>query len=133
MPQDRDLSLEAYQISRYAYRELKYFCKQYDEKKRRLNAVQLYKESSDFLSSHRRFLFEEKESLKHDVSLIEEAAAETAGELGPYILQNVTQGIAFEYMPVPCGRRQFYTLRRQFFLCLYQKRRTENLGSCFKC
>lgn len=36
MPNNRDLKLDDYNISQYAYRELKYFCLQYPEKKKKI-------------------------------------------------------------------------------------------------
>ena len=39
MPNKRDLRMEKYKISTNRYRELKYFCMQYREKKSRLRAI----------------------------------------------------------------------------------------------
>ncbi|MDF2686467.1 MAG: hypothetical protein K0S55_1649, partial [Clostridia bacterium] len=36
MSDKRDIKLDEFNISNYAYRELKYFCLQYQEKKRKL-------------------------------------------------------------------------------------------------
>lgn len=57
-----------------------------------------------------------------DLELIEQSAVEADPDIFPYILKNVTEGIPYEYMDVPCGRKQFYEARRVFFILLAQKR-----------
>jgi hypothetical protein len=42
--------------------------------------------------------------------------------LSGYIIKNVVDGTPYEYFDVPCGRRQFYELRRVFFSNLYKLR-----------
>lgn len=46
-----------------------------------------------------------------------EDSARAAGP-GIYIelMRNVTRGVKYEDMPVPCGRAQFYAARRRFFI-----------------
>lgn len=110
MPNDYDLKLSEYEISKFAYRELKYFCKQYDEKKKLLHDAE-----------GRR-----KEKLQYDIELIEQTAIEAAGATSySFLLLSVTQGIAYEYLSnPPFGRRQFYRMRRKFFYLLHEKRDT---------
>lgn len=57
-----------------------------------------------------------------EVELIEQTAIAADQVLYPYILKSVTQGIKYEYMDAPCGRRQFYEVRRIFFALLGEKR-----------
>lgn len=61
--------------------------------------------------------YEEKKEKgkKADCELIEEAAKGVGEWIAPYIIKNVTEGIPFEHMPVPCGRNQFYEKRKEFF------------------
>lgn len=63
-----------------------------------------------------------KGSVEKDVELIEQTAIEADSELYQFIIKNVTEGIPWEYMEVPCGRRQFYEARRTFFVLLSKKR-----------
>ena len=49
------------------------------------------------------------------VSVIERAAAAAGEFLAPYILANVTEGRTFEQMTVPCGRNQFFQVRKRYF------------------
>ena len=60
--------------------------------------------------------------LSRDIGLIEQTAQEAVGGLYPFILKNVTEDITYEHMGVPCGRRQFYFMRRKFFCLLDQKK-----------
>ena len=62
-------------------------------------------------------------SLKKDIEMIEQSAIEADSNIYGYILRNVTEKILYEYMDVPCGRRQFYEKRKLFFCILYMKRR----------
>ena len=80
------------------YLETKYFCRQYDNKKR---------------------LMEQKTSegrrAKMDVMLIDMTAADVSDDLKEYIVQSVSKGLAWEQLDCPCGRRQFYALRKRFY------------------
>ena len=86
----KDLSLKQYNISKFQYRELYYRCQRYSE-------------------------FKKDKKKRQYAKQIEKAAQKTSPELYSYILKNVTQGIPYEQMPVPLGRRQFYALRQEFF------------------
>lgn len=113
-----------YKISKYRYRELKYFCLQYSEKMEKLKSISYVKASSCFdnLNTGRNnpveytteFILE----LKKDIKLIEQTALETSGEFYEYILENVTKGMSWEYLDIPISRRGFYYLRRKFFFIL---------------
>ena len=97
----RDLSLRCYNIGKYRYRELKYFCMQYAD----------WMRSADAESKANR-------------ETLEQAARETDPALAAYIVRNVTSGIPYEHLGiVPCGRRQFYQARRKFFYLLSLKKK----------
>ncbi|MCB7321272.1 hypothetical protein [Lacrimispora sp. 210928-DFI.3.58] len=125
----RDMKLSDHSISRAKYNELKYFCMQYGEKKQKLlegyglNAVVNDGMPKSSLSGNptaqeavRRAVIQE------DIVLIEKTAQEANKELYEWILKNVTEGIPYEWMDVPAGRRQFYESRRYFFYLLAQRR-----------
>lgn len=125
----RDMKLSDYSISRAKYNELKYFCMQYGEKKQKLlngyglNAVLNDGMPKGSLSGNPT----EQEAIRRvgmqeDIALIEKTAHEANQELYKWILRNVTEGIPYEWMDVPAGRRQFYESRRYFFYLLAQKR-----------
>lgn len=47
--------------------------------------------------------------------LIERLAKEAGGDIAKWLLQGVTSSVAYECLQVPCGRRQYYNRRRQFY------------------
>ncbi|MBQ7860337.1 MAG: hypothetical protein IJ347_09440 [Faecalibacterium sp.] len=122
---ERDLSLGCYEISRERYRELKYFCRQYPEKKRKLaDARDLSGQNWDGMPhantvgdpTARRA--EKALRYAHDVELIERVAAQAAPDCTRELLLNVTEGVPWEKLPVYRGKRQFYAIRRRFFWLL---------------
>lgn len=128
-PKKRDMKLSDYNISRAKYNELKYFCMQYEDKKRELHGnYGLGAVVSDGMP-HGSTVGNPVEQrairnvmLQKDIEMIEQTAIEADAEISPYILENVTEGNPYEYMNVPAGRRQFYEARRYFFFLLAQKR-----------
>ena len=131
MPDQRDLNLEQYEISRMAYRELKYFCLQYEEKKKKLSELRGLaaapisggpRGSSVSRPTEQRAL--RAVALARDCELIEQTALEAAGPvMYRSLMKNVTQGVPYYCLDVPCGKNQFTALRRKFFWRLNEKRR----------
>ena len=126
MPNKRDLNLDKYNISQFRYRELKYFCLQYEEWKTELNNnIDAVKSTqiTDMPSSHAIGdstcnLAVRRVELFRNCELIEQMAIKADCGIYQSIIKNVTQGIAFEYMDAYCGRRQFYLARNKFFYLL---------------
>lgn len=125
----RDMKLSDYNISRAKYNELKYFCMQYEEKKREIhNSYGLGAVVSDGMPkgnipgnpTERAAI--RNAMLQSDVELIEQTAMEADSDMYQWLLKNVTEGIPYEWLNVPRGRRQFYEARRYFFYLLAQKR-----------
>ena len=83
-------------ISKARYVELFYFCMQYKEK--------------------------EKQGVEKDIKLIRSAAEAADEQISEYVIKNVTEGVAYEYMDVPCSRDKFYRTRRKFFQILSQSK-----------
>ncbi len=130
MKQRKDLKLDGYNIDKNRYRELLYFCRQYHDKKRRLQGC--YDVPPPKLDSMPRSQKTGDPTPKHaidavvlkaDIDIVESVAIATDPIVWRQILKNVTQGISYEDMIIPCGRRQFYTLRRKFFFILNGKKR----------
>ena len=109
---ESDLNFRQYKISSNRYRELKYFCRQYREKKAKLCAMTQTVEDN----ATRRA------ELEKDVTLIEQAAAEAGKDLAGYIIRNVTDGTAFEYLGAPCGRSTFFRIRQRFYYILDKRK-----------
>ncbi len=126
MGDKRKIDMSGFNISSYAYKELEYFCMQYGEKKRlikygygpkalRFTPVRVKGGISDSTFETANQLIK----IKCDVEMIENAAKETDEQLYKYIIKNVTEGVPYEVLNVPCGRRQFYDKRKLFFYKLY--------------
>lgn len=90
-----------YQLSKERYKELEYFCLQYNYKKQIKN-----KDSA------------EGRKARIDIGIINHVATIVSSELAKYIVENVSTGKSWEQIAPPCGRRQFYFLRRKFFYLL---------------
>lgn len=125
----RDMKLGDYNISRAKYNELKYFCMQYEEKKRELhkgyglNAIVndgLPKGNLPGNPVEGQAI--RNAVLQADVDLIEHTAMEAGADVYQWLIKNVTEGVPYEWLNVPSGRRQFYETRRYFFFLLAQKR-----------
>ena len=124
---------DGFHISKAKYRELSGLCLQYEELKQKLKDCYRYPspslsgcvKSDSSASSVER---DGEKALKYStvIDLIESTLKEACGEnvgMYPYILKAVTQGFTWERLPdCPCGRRQFYELRRKFFYLLSLKR-----------
>lgn len=129
MSKQKDLNLEKYKISKYRYRELKYFCLQYDEKKQRLVALRGLGAVTYSSEPHGRGISdptaakaERAQQLARDVELIEQTAMEVDSANYRSLLANVTAAsMPYEYLSPACGRRQFYEDRRKFFYLLDKK------------
>lgn len=125
----RDMKLSDYNISRAKYNELKYFCMQYEEKKREIhNSYGLGAVVSDGMpkgnlpgNAVERVAIRNA-MLQNDVELIEQTAMEADPDIYQWLIKSVTSGVPYEYMNVPLSRTKFYDSRRYFFYLLAQKR-----------
>lgn len=126
---DYDLRLDGYEISRWEYKELLAFCRQYEAKKTKA-ADLLYKTTGNLTGMPRGSNTSDpvcasavqRERLLRDCELIEQAAIEA--DPGGYqaIIKNVTQGIVYERSGYLGGRRQFFEKRRKFFFLLRNRK-----------
>ncbi len=127
--QKRDIKLSEYNISKAKYLELKYFCMQYREKRKELeNIGGIRGVSSDgqpkgkSTGNPTEQIAIRRMMLEEDIKLVEQTAIEADSEIYKYIIKNVTEGIAYEYMDVPMSRTKFYDSRRYFFFLLSRKK-----------
>lgn len=125
----RDICLDSYGISKAAYRELKYFCLQHNEKKQAVNnllglsgvcytGVPSKSGPGDptGLTAQKIAVYE------NDIAMVENTAKEVSPELFSYIVYSVANDVPFDRLGIPCGRRQFYEMRRKFFYLLFLKK-----------
>lgn len=88
-------------LSEERYKELKYFCLQYKDKKSIANINNAAGRKA-----------------KADIYMIEHTAAVIYPEISKYLVESVSTGKTWEQISPPCGRRQFYNARRRFFYLL---------------
>lgn len=135
----RDIKLDQYNISVYAYRELANFCLQYPEKKRALaearNPLRPMRVSEAQHSRGRgdptAAAAERAIKLSGDCDLIEQTAIEADGDIYQWVLLAVTKGISYRHLrecdidgigKLPAGEELFGNRRRKFFYLLAKKK-----------
>lgn len=151
MASTRPIKLDDWGISWEEYKELSYFCLQYERKRRDAAALLTLRLSTPAPETYHRGGTEygvfmphgsggisdptaataaKRDRLLRDVRMIEQAAQTAAGDMAPYILRAVTTRDGARKvraaMAVPMGERQFYQLRRKFFWVLREMRSAEN-------
>lgn len=127
----RAINKNKYRISNYRFRELYYFCLQYEEWKEQLKAKRnplkgiqyTGMPSSGSPGNPTEKMAIECAALSHKCALIEQAAILADPELWEYILHAVThEKISFEALKaqkdIPCERDRYYNSRRKFYFIL---------------
>ncbi len=135
MPNERDLKLDEYGISKYAYEELKAFCLQYPEKKRKIGDLHNPLRAMNYdgmphgsgVGEPTARAAELAAILSHDCEMIEQAAIEADSAIYQEILKNVTRhGVGYWQLrcvdEIPCSKKYFYKQRRKFFYILACKK-----------
>lgn len=134
MTKHRDLKLDKYNISRSRYRELYYFCLQYDERKKKMEELRypsppksdgMPRGSGISNPTERNGIRAARLSLENQI--MEQSAIESAYELAPWILKAAKYDLKFDYLHLcegmPCGKNEFQKLRHKFYYILDQKKR----------
>ncbi|RHR51959.1 hypothetical protein DWX10_16200 [Clostridium sp. AF18-27] len=131
----RPINHGKYGISKNRFRELYYWCLQYnewrDELKYKTSTVGAMEitgmpaahgggDATQQLAMHRA-------ELEQNCRLIEQTAIEADPEIYQYIIKAVTdEDITYRYlktiMDIPCGKDMYYDRRRKFFWLLNQKK-----------
>lgn len=116
-----------YYISKHRYYELKHFCLQYSEYKKKYESL-CEKIPGGLICISNDDVFTEDESAEvrkrylDKIDLIEQCAIMCDPVLGCYIFKAVTQGLTYSYFRmhdnIPCGRDMFYQIYRKFFYIL---------------
>lgn len=94
---------KGYKISETRFRELYYFCLQYNEWQKQRN------------------------SYAEKIKMVEDACMEASPELAPYIKEAVTnKGVTYQRLRsrlnIPCDRNTYYKYRRKFYWILDKKK-----------
>ena len=118
-----------YYISKHRYLELKHFCLQYPEWKKRYRELEdslLHAKSiikpNDICTDVTSEMATEMAELKRKMDLVEKTAIETDSQLANYIFEAVTRACTYEYFQtqkdIPCCRDTFYSRYRKYFWML---------------
>lgn len=124
-----------YGISKNRFKELYYWCLQYDEWKDELKyrtstvkSVNITDMPSAVGSGDStQKLAMRREQLERNCSLIEQTAIEADPYIYPYLIKAVTdENVTYRYlkmvMDIPCGRDMYYNRRRRFYWLLSQNK-----------
>ena len=125
-----------YYISKDRYLELKHFCLQYPEwKKKYVKLQNKISPAASNLTSYPNMnehsdktahIALERAYYRSCMELVEDAADNADCEIGDYIFKAVTEGCSYEYlktmMSIPCGRDMYYNRYRKFFWLLDKTR-----------
>ena len=105
-----------YWIGKHRYYELKHFCLQYPIWKKAYNALLGLSSRPNDLD-----IFVKSGQVRSDPTAIG-----TDGDLYPYILRGVTEGLSYNALKmqyaIPCCREVYYNLYRRFFWLLSKER-----------
>ncbi|MCL2566347.1 MAG: hypothetical protein FWE24_11180 [Defluviitaleaceae bacterium] len=125
MPSKRDLILSEYGISKFRYRELYYFCLQYEEMvKEKENCYDLREKIMDGMpkaaskSDQTGNKAVRAVVLGERLKMIEDCAMESSGELYPWVLDAVITGRNYDEICPPCHEKKFRNMRRKFYQIL---------------
>lgn len=137
------MKLDDWGITWDEYKELDYFCRQYERKRSEANAILTLRVSTpqpvydkngnaDFMphgsggiSDPVSAAAEKRERLLRDIRMIDKAAKIAGEDLAVYLLRNVTRKEGVEKIITdgcPCSERTFYRMRRKFFYVLHEMR-----------
>lgn len=131
----RPLNRSKYGISKNRFKELYYWCLQYDEWRDELK----YKtdtvksiEITDMPVAHcgsdaTQQLAIRRTQLEKNCELIEQTAIEADPDIYQYLLKAVTnEDVTYRYMRmimgIPCGKKMYYDRRRKFYWLLDQRK-----------
>lgn len=144
MPNVRAINKNKYNISKYRFRELYYFCLQYDEWKEKIEQIcnpikgMQYSEmpSSGNPGDPTMHIAIECADISKKIIAIETAAQAADPELYKFIIMAVTnENVTFNFLKmqknIPCERDRFYNSRRKFYFILdriLQSKNIETIG-----
>ncbi len=116
-----------YYISKHRYYELKHFCLQYPEFKRKyIDLCEKIPSGIICIKFEKSMpgdeILEKRHEYLEKMDMIEKCAKATDPVLGDYIFKAVTKGLTYSYFRmhdgIPCGRDMFYQMYRKFFYIL---------------
>lgn len=134
MPIKKDLKLDEYEISKFAYRELHNFCLQYQYKKQKLTEVRSKYNSPKITGiPHGSGVGDpagnaamQAASMARDIELIEKCAKAVSARDWEQIVLAVTRDVPWYYLRMLCnletGEKKFNNERRYFYYLLAKEK-----------
>lgn len=116
-----------YYISKERYYELKHFCLQYNEYKRRIAIEGARSLSKSIIEVRRRsnqtndptgFRAALGASYEHYIDIIDKCCQEAGGDISEWLKESVTLGKSYATLNPPCCKGYFYKRYRKFFWLL---------------
>lgn len=128
----RPLNEKKYKISKYRFKELYYFCLQYNDwmkeirENRMLSSIEQGEGKGNNIGKPTENAGLRNADLTQRVKMIEQTAIEAAPDIYQYILLAVTNAdYTYNYLRMmkglPCGKNKFYLARRKFYYLLSEK------------
>jgi len=129
-----DLKLDKYNISPERYRELYYFCLQYNDRKTALESLRGLHATAQDGQPHgsgvsdptaQNGMLAAVKSRENEI--IEQSAIEAGGgDLYQWLFESVIYDLKYNYLRmaegIPCSKNEFDNIRRKFFYTLDQKK-----------
>lgn len=124
-------------ISKHRYYELKHFCLQYPEWKKKLveidyiHGVGTIRSDTNKVADPTSDYAIEREWYKKNIEMVRRTCRDVDASLSDYILRGVTFGLPYNALRsrygIPCCKDVYYKLYREFFWLLDKRRK--NFGS----
>lgn len=137
----RNMTWDDYGISKNRYKELKAFCMQYEEKKKKIEygmrgiSYDGMPGGSSLTKSPVEQQAMDNARYQKDIEMIEAAAVEANPDIYKYLLKSVTQDLPYEYVMydqelgrIPMCRNDFYGTRKLFYAILHKKKLEHKLS-----
>ena len=111
-----------YYLSKERFLELKHFCLQYPEWKDEINKINFYGKVGDGrscdISDRTGRIASIVEVINRKMEMIEQSAIRADGDIYPWIIKCVTEGMGYLNLNAPCSKDYFYDRYRKFFWIL---------------
>lgn len=134
MARNRDLNLDKYNIGRFAYRELLYFCLQYPDKKQKAAAMLGTRSQAltglpggNGINNTTAAQAEMRDKLLKDCELIEQTAAAIDSVWYQQLIYGITNSVSWHELRLckglGMGEKEYQKKRRHFFYLLAEKKK----------
>ena len=115
-----------YYISAYRYLELKYFCLQYDDWRKRLLEISELPSDPELSSDVTGNVATERTILSDKIKMVEDCARNADAFIGGWILLSVTKGVSYNTLyskyRIPASKGLFFNRYHKFFWLLNNRK-----------